>query len=55
MLFSIGEYIDNKFKIVRKIGSGSFGTVYIGKPLFFMLFYWFNIFNFLFYFYFIIY
>jgi serine/threonine protein kinase len=32
-MFSIGEYIDNKYKIIRKIGAGSFGTVYIGNLL----------------------
>lgn len=30
-MFQVGEIVDNKYKIVRKIGAGSFGTVYIGK------------------------
>ena len=31
-MFQEGDYIDNKYKIIRKIGAGSFGTVYIGMP-----------------------
>jgi len=31
MTFKPGDTIGDKYKIIKKIGAGSFGTIFIGK------------------------
>jgi serine/threonine protein kinase len=31
MKFEQGEIIGEKYKVIKKIGAGSFGTIYLGK------------------------
>lgn len=33
MAFEQGDLINSKYKIIKKIGAGSFGTIYLGKCL----------------------
>ena len=33
MAFEQGDLINSKYKIIKKIGAGSFGTIYLGKSI----------------------